>query len=146
MVRALSVAVVCGALAGAALASEKGTPKEAKALLQKAVAAMEADQDAALAAFTDREGGFVDRDLYVFCFTSDGQITAHVDPSLVGQNARPLTDPDGLAVGEKLLAIAREGGGELEYRWQNPVSGDVETKVSYLAKAGDQTCGVGAYK
>jgi signal transduction histidine kinase len=146
MVRALGVSVVCTSLAVAALASDKGTPEEAKALLQKAVAAMEADQEAALAAFADREGGFVDRDLYVFCFTSDGDITAHIDPSLVGQNARPLTDPDGLAVGEKLVAIAQEGGGELEYKWQNPVSGEVETKVSYLARAGDQTCGVGAYK
>jgi len=146
MVRALSVSVVCASLAGVALASEKGTPEEAKALLQKAVAAMEADQEAALAAFADQEGDFVDRDLYVFCFTADGDITAHIDPSLIGQNARPLTDPDGLAVGEKLLALAQEGGGELEYKWQNPVSGDIETKVSYLAKAGDQTCGVGAYK
>ena len=30
--------------------------------------------------------------------------------------------------------------------WKNPVSGKVEDKVSYLKKAGDQTCGVGAYK
>jgi len=146
MARTLGVSVVCASLAVAALASDKGTPEEAKALLQKAVAAMEADQEAALAAFADREGDFVDRDLYVFCFTSDGDITAHIDPSLVGQNARPLTDPDGLAVGEKLVALGQEGGGELEYKWQNPVSGDVETKVSYLARAGDQTCGVGAYK
>ena len=40
---------------------------EAKQMLQRAAAAYEADQSAALAAFTAGTEGFKDRDLYVFC-------------------------------------------------------------------------------
>ena len=47
-----------------------GTAAEAKAMLEKAVAAVKADQTKALAMFNNGEGGFKDRDLYPFCFES----------------------------------------------------------------------------
>ena len=44
-----------------------GTSEEAKAMLEKAVAAMKRDKAKALDMFNKGEGGFKDRDLYVFC-------------------------------------------------------------------------------
>lgn len=68
---------VVGALPpGAASGAEYGTAGEARAMLEKAVAELEKDQAAALAKFNKGEGGFKDRDLYVFCAGPDGITTA----------------------------------------------------------------------
>jgi len=54
-----------------------GTADEAKAMLMKAVAAVKADKAKALEMFNKGEGGFLDRDLYVFCANvSDGKFVA----------------------------------------------------------------------
>ena len=54
-----------------------GTSEEAKAMLEKAVAAVKQDKAKALDMFNKGEGGFKDRDLYVFCANaSDGIVTA----------------------------------------------------------------------
>ena len=60
-------------------AADFGTAEEAKAMLQKAVAAVKQDKAKALDMFQKGEGGFKDRDRYVFCANaSDGIIiTAH---------------------------------------------------------------------
>ena len=48
-------------------AAEYGTADEAKAMLERAVAAVKEDKAKALDMFNKGEGGFKDRDLYVFC-------------------------------------------------------------------------------
>ena len=54
-----------------------GTAEEAKAMLEKAVAAVKEDKAKALDMFNKGEGGFKDRDLYVWCANaSDGIVTA----------------------------------------------------------------------
>jgi len=128
-------------------AGEKGTPEEAKALLDKAVKAVQTDEAKAVTSFNDPKGGYVDRDLYVFCFDKDGKITAHgADKAMIGTDAKTLKDPDGKAIGTEMLALASKGGGSLEYKWKSPTTQQVGTKVSFLKTAGKQTCGVGAYK
>ena len=68
-------------------AAEFGTAEEAKAMLERAVAAVKEDKAKALDMFNKGEGGFKDRDLYVFCANaSDGIITAHPLPG-IGQTA-----------------------------------------------------------
>jgi hypothetical protein len=65
-------------------AADFGTPEEAKAMLEKAVAAVKQDKAKALDMFNTGEGGFKDRDLYVYCANaSDGILTAH--PYLKGK-------------------------------------------------------------
>ena len=48
-------------------AAEFGTADEAKAMLDRAVAAVKEDETKALDMFNKGQGGFKDRDLYVFC-------------------------------------------------------------------------------
>ncbi len=74
------------------------------------------------------------------------KITAHPDATLRGTDVATMKDANGKAFGAEMVAAAKKGGGSVEYMWKNPVSGKVEDKVSDLKKAGDQTCGVGAYK
>ena len=145
--RLLTFGVVALAMAAGAVAAEKGTPAEAKAMLDKAVAKVEKDgADKAVAAFNDPAGGFRDRDLYVFCMDASNKIVAHPDASMRGTDVAALKDSNGKPFGQEMIAAAKKGGGSVEYRWKNPVSGKVEDKVSYLKTAGNLHCGVGTYK
>ena len=57
-------------------AAQFGTAEEAKAMLERAVAAVKQDKAKALDMFNKGEGGFKDRDLYVWCANaSDGILT-----------------------------------------------------------------------
>ena len=80
MIRKLAFVVgyaVFQLLATTAWAAEYGTAEEAKAMLERAVAAVKEDKAKALDMFNNGEGGFKDRDLYVWCANaSDGIITA----------------------------------------------------------------------
>lgn len=146
MKKALPFAVVALLVSVVAGAADKGTPDEAKALLDRAVAAVKADEARALAAFSDPKGGYVDRDLYVFCFDKAGRITAHgANQAMVGTDATVLKDPDGKPIGTEMVALAGKGG-SLEYKWMSPTTKQIGSKVTFLKAAGAQTCGVGAYK
>ena len=128
------------------LAGDFGTAAEAKAMLEKAVAAVKANKADALAKFTKGEGGFKDRDLYPFCGGPDGNFTAH--PSLVGKSLKELKDKQGKALGAEIYANAKEGAiGEVSYMWVRPGTTEpLVQKVSYFTKVGDQVCAVGYYK
>ena len=134
------------ALAVPAAAAQRGTPKEAQALLDKAVKAVQADEAKALAAFNDPKGGYQDRDLYVFCSGPDGKTSAHRDPKMLGGETAAIKTPDGRAVGKEIAELGAKGGGTIEYPWMNPVTNKVETKTTFIKKVGNQVCGVGAYK
>ena len=128
-----------------AIAAEFGTAAEAKAMLEKAVAAVKADKTKALAMFAKGEGGFKDRDLYPFCGGPDGNFTAH--PSLVGKSLKDLKDKAGKPLGEEMYKVAQAGKiSEVSYMWPRPGSEELVQKVSLVTKAGDQVCAVGYYK
>jgi signal transduction histidine kinase len=130
-------------------AGDTGTAEEAKAMLERAVAAIETDEAAALAAFTAGDEGFKDRDLYVFCGDAvDGTTTAHgANSALVGQSMRDIKDKAGKAIGEEFYAVATEGEfNGVEYVWPRPGETAPSPKTSYITKAGNQVCGVGYYK
>jgi len=140
--------IASAALAVAAMAQGQfGTAAEAKAMLEKAVAAVKGDKTKALDQMQKGEGGFKDRDLYAFCANaSDGVITAH--PALKGKNIREIKDKNGKALGEEMMTVAKEGKfDEVSYMWPRPGADTTPVqKVSYVTKAGDQVCGVGYYK
>ena len=141
----LMVAVVLMVTAGVASAAEFGTREQATALFERAVAVLKADKDRALDLFTSGNGGFIDRDLYVFCGGPDGMLTAH--PYFMGVNLKAFKDKTGMAVGEEIYASAKEGEiSEISYKWLQPGGGgEPVDKVSSYTKVADQICGVGFY-
>ena len=140
-----SLAVLSLGFATLALAADFGTSAEAKAMLEKAVVALKANQATALAMFTKGEGGFKDRDLYPFCGGPDGMFTAH--PSLVGKSLKDLKDKSGKPLGEEIYKTAQQGKiSEVSYMWPRPGTTEPVQKVSYVTKVGDQVCAVGYYK
>jgi signal transduction histidine kinase len=150
MLRKLAFACLCAAaLSASALAEETaafGTADEARAMLEKAVAAVKADKTKALDMFNSEEGGFRDRDLYVFCANvSDGIETAH--PTHKGQKLTDIKDANGFAFGEEIMKTAKEGEiSEVTYMWPRPNSDTPAEKVTFVTKVEDQVCAVGYYK
>jgi signal transduction histidine kinase len=142
----LLVAAVSIAASGAAWAAEYGTAQEARTMLDKAIAEVKLDKQAALQKFARGEAGFKDRDLYPFCGGPDGKFTAH--PTLTGQSLKDLQDKAGKPLGEEIYKVAEAGKvGEVNYMWPRP-GGDATPvqKITYVTKVDDQVCAVGYYK
>ena len=123
-----------------------GTEKEARAMLERAVGVLKENKEEALAMFNKGEGGFKDRDLYVFCANaSDGVITAH--PYLKGEHLQDIVGKKGFPLGKEIMQKATEGRiDEVAYWWPRPGSDKPLEKHSFYTKVADQNCGVGYYK
>jgi cytochrome c len=120
---------------GLAMAEDKGTPDEAKALVKKAVAYMkEVGKEKAIAEFNKPKGKFVSKDLYVWATGMDGTNLSHpYTPALIGKNMYNLKDADGkLFVQERIKQVKAKGSGTIEYRWTNQNTKKVELKVAYF--------------
>src|ERR1700730_6831467 len=123
-------------------AAQYGTAEEAKALLDKAVAAVKEDKAKALDMFNKGGGGFKDRDLYVFCANaSDGIVTAH--PNLKGEDLQEIKGKKGFPLGQEIMRTAAAGEiKEVTYWWPRPGSDKPLEKRTFYTKVGDQNCGV----
>ena len=158
MVRRFVIAAVSAviALSPAALGQQTaGTAEEARAMLMKALAAVRADEAKALDMFNKGEGGFRDRDLYVFCVNaSDGTILATGNPKLkqaLGTDMRAAQNSTGEPFGAEMYAAIQKLEGEItevSYMATKPGTDDTPiAKVSLIARAdSDLGCGVGYYK
>jgi signal transduction histidine kinase len=132
----------------------QGTAAEAKAMLEKAAVAMKADRVKTLDTINKGEGGFLDRDLYVFCFNiGDGKGVASgstnpVAKKTIGVDVRSLKDATGKVFGQDLYSAAKEGQiTEVGYMFPKPGTDTTPVaKVSLVTKVGDLGCGVGYYK
>ena len=145
-VLALPLALLLG-LNKASAGTEYGTPAEAKAMLEKAVAELKKDTAAALDKFIKKADGFGAKDLYVYCGGPDGNFTAH--PRLVGKSLKSLKDKASppKALGEEVYSSAAEGKlSQVAYMWPRPGESKASEKVAYVTKVGDQVCAVGYYK
>ena len=145
MLRKLVLAAAAALLTTMAHAQkdEFGSAAEAKAMLEKAAAAVKADKAKALKAFNEGAEGFKDRDLYPFCANaSDGIFTAH--PKLVGKSLKELGRQE-VRCGDH---VDGEGGADqrVGYMWPRPGSEQPVQKVTFVTKASDQVCAVGYYK
>jgi Single Cache domain 2 len=151
--------LVIGALGAMAVmfsttAFAQGTATEAKAMLEKAAAALKADKTKTLDTINKGEGGFLDRDLYVFCFNiGDGKVvaTGSTNPAarkVMGVDSRTLKDSTGKVFGQDLYDAAKEGQiTEVSYMFPKPGADTTPVaKISLVTKVGDLGCGVGYYK
>jgi hypothetical protein len=138
--------VISSSSSFAAEEAKFGSEQEAKAMLEKAVAALKDDKAKALAMFNKGEGGFKDRDLYVFCANaSDGVLTAH--PYLKGELLQDIVGKKGFPLGKAIMKTAAEGKIQsVTYWWPRPGTETPLEKHTFYTKVGDQICGVGYYK
>ena len=135
--------------ASLASAEQFGTAGEARAMLDRAVAALKSDEAAALRAFSDAKNKqFHDRDLYVSCFnTSDGKFTAFPGPGMIGIDVRTFKlgdDPIGQRAFDAIQSTPEGTVATMDYNF--PKSGKPALKQSLEMRIGNQGCGVAYYK
>jgi hypothetical protein len=140
-----TASIVALSLSTAAFA-QQGTASEAKAMLEKAVAAVKADKAKALDMFIKGEGGFKDRDLYPFCFgVGDGKVLAG-PPFVLGKDIRTFKDSSGKEFGKENFKGAVEGKiTEVSYLFPRTGSDTPVPKMSFITGVSDLGCGVGYY-
>jgi hypothetical protein len=127
-----------------------GTAQGARAMLDKAVAAVKADRDVALAMFNKGEGGFLQGDLYPFCYRmTDGKAVAG-GVTANGADLRTVKDAVGKASGLEIYAGGQKPEGQItEVTYVAAKFGTTEPvfpKVSFVTRVSDLVCGVGYYK
>jgi hypothetical protein len=145
--RALLAAAILTSLPGAgALAQDRATPEEAKALAIKAAQYLkEVGAEKAFAAFNAGSGPWRDRDLYVYVADPDCKVVAHgTMPALVGRTLDSLKDVDGKPIIQQVVAV--KDAGWVDYKWQNPATKAIELKSTYVVRVGDHAVAVGAYR
>src|SRR5262249_8863304 len=99
MFRTLMIGAVSALTLSTAAFAQQG-PQEARAMLDKAIAAVKADPVVAIAMFIKGEGGFRDRDLYPFCFRiADGKTLSSPKAVPAGTVGRRLKDATGNSYG-----------------------------------------------
>jgi len=148
--KAVIAVVLCLFVAASVSAQQRGTPAEAKAMVEKAIAYIKANgQETAFAEFNNPKGKFVDRDLYVTVIDMTGKCLARGDnnPGAIGKNLMNQKDPDGkFYIKERIEMAKTKGSGWHDYKYLNPLSKKVEPKTYYFEKYEDILIGCGAYK
>jgi len=144
--------VVAGSVmgsAGMAVASDGATAKEAEAMVKKGVAYMKSDgKDKGFAEISNKQGRFIDRDLYLTATRLDGAVMAHgANEKLIGKSLIELKDIEGKEFIREMVETAKTKSGYwIDYKFTNPVSKKVEPKSMYCERFEDiAVCG-GIYK
>ena len=143
-VAALSVALfACGA------AANNATPVEATAMVKKGITFIKANgKDKGYAEIGNKQGQFVDRDLYLVVYGLDGTVRAHgANEKMIGKNLIELKDVDGKAfVKERVELGQSKGTFWQDYKFTNPVSKKIEPKQMYCERLDDAVLCGGIYK
>ncbi len=147
--RAVMALLLCFALPPA-FADDMATPDEAKAMTEKALAAISSmGKDKAFVAFADANGDYQEKDLYVFCMDLEGLMLSHaVKPELVGKNLLEFNKYGDLLFQNMIKVAKTDKEGWVDYKWPYPGTEEIKQKTSYVktSQSGDFYCGVGAYK
>jgi hypothetical protein len=128
------------------------SPADGEAMLKRAIAALKANEAAALKTFNDEKNKeFRDRDLYVYCFSlPDGNFTAYQSPVMIGTNVKELKIPPNIPVGQRAYdTVAKAAEGEIvsfTYDLPKPGTKAPVPKETLEARVGKQACGVSYFK
>jgi signal transduction histidine kinase len=128
---------------------KRGTPTEAKKLVEKAVAYVKANgEKKALKEFNNPKGRFVKGDLYVFAYNPKAVLLANpMFPNVVGKDLYNATDTEGKQFRQVIVDTANiYGSGMVDYIYMNPVTKKEELKVVYFRKVGNLVVCCGAYR
>ncbi len=144
----LALAALC--IAGSALAQDRGTRDEAKAMTDaafehiKKVGAEKAYDD-----FTNDKANWVKKDLYVMAYNSKAIALAHgANAKMVGKDLSGVKDANGVPIVNSLIGVASKGGGWFDYEWADPVTKKVAPKSTFARTlpSGEGFIGVGVYR
>lgn len=145
------VALVLLAAGSNAVVAKEGNASaaEATALVKKGVGYIKANgKEKGYADISNKQGAFVDRDLYLAVYGLDGTVRAHgANDKMIGKNLIELKDVDGKAfVKERVEMAQSKPTFWQDYKFTNPVSKKIEAKSMYCEKLEDSVVCGGIYK
>lgn len=127
---------------------DRATRDEARTMAEAAAEHLrQVGPEQAFRDFEDKDGKFIDRDLYVFVQDYECTFFAHgLNPSLKGRNIWDLRNPNGRYACQDIVNITKaDGAGWTRYIFQDPLSGGMAWKTTYSIGVGDYIVMVGAY-
>ncbi|WP_277750574.1 methyl-accepting chemotaxis protein [Janthinobacterium sp. 17J80-10] len=131
-------------------AREFGNAEEAADIVRAGVDFMRGHGRAALIDEVNKmsKGDFIDRDLYISIYSTDGSIVAHgANRRLWGQDWSKIKDTDGRFFVSEMVSMARsKGDGWTDYKWVHPVSKETMVKSAYFEICDDLVVACGFYK
>ena len=145
---ALSAGLLLAPL-GAAAKEGNATKEDAQATVKKGIAYIKSNgKDKGYAEISNKQGQFIDRDLYLVVYGLDGTVRAHgANEKMIGKNLIEMTDVDGKPFVKERVELAQSKGTFWQdYKFTNPVSKKVEPKQMYCEKLDDAVVCGGVYK
>jgi len=136
-------------IVGPALASDKAGKPEAEAMVNKAVAFLKANgAEKAYGEFDNKEGQFIDRDLYIVVYDLSGKCLAHgANAKLIGKDLSDSQDIDGKYFVKERAELAKtKQSFWQDYKFANPVTKKIEPKEMYCERVDDVAVCGGVYK
>ena len=147
---ALAIGLLLTGASAPTLAKEgNATKDDAVATVKKGISFIKANgKDKGYAEVSNKDGQFIDRDLYLVVYGLDGTVRAHgANGKMVGKNLIDLKDVDGKAFVKERVDLAQSKGTFWQdYKFTNPVSKKVEPKQMYCEKLEDAVVCGGIYK
>jgi cytochrome c len=131
-----------------AQAGERGTVEEAQQLVEKAAALMRTAGPArALTEFSNPQGSFTYRDLYIVVLDQRGIVRAHgALPHMIGQNVASWRDADDRYVMREILQRAQRGEtGPIHYKRPYLGTDQVRLKMTWFRQVNGYVILCGAY-
>jgi cytochrome c len=124
-------------------------PADAMAMVDKGLVYLEKNgKDALIREVNNKNPEFIKGDVYLMVRGIDGTQLAHpMNPKLVGKNLVVLPDADGKLFRKEIIETAKaKGKGWVDYRYNNPVTKELEKKSTYFVRNGDIILEAGIYK
>lgn len=124
-------------------------PADAIAMVDKGLAYMQKNgKDALVQEINNKNPEFINGSIYLYVRGLDGVVIAHpINPKLIGKNMLDLPDADGKYYRKEIIALAKsKGKGWVDYRYNNPVSKQIENKTTYIFRINDVILEAGIYK
>ena len=131
------------------LALADDNPADAIAMVDKGLAYMQKNgKDALIQEINNKNPEFINGSIYLYVRGLDGVVVAHpINPKLIGKNMLDLPDADGKYYRKEIIALAKsKGKGWVDYRYNNPVSKQIENKTTYIFRSNDVILEAGIYK
>ena len=146
------ILIVLGISAGTTAADSDsgvaGTARDAQIMVERGILVFE--DEGAANVFASINMGLPDfrhDDLYLFVIdAADGLLVANaLHPDQVGTDVLGLKDVDGTPFGRNILEQATTHGAWVDYKYENPMTGQVEPKSSWVVLHDGYVFGCGIY-
>jgi hypothetical protein len=112
MKRLLAGIMIMFFMAGFSFSADKGTQREAQAMVKKAASFLQKNgKEKAFPEFDNPKGKFVAKDLYVYVLDMNGRVVSHgANKTLIGKDMISIQDSDGVRFIEKIVDMAKAKG------------------------------------